>query len=112
MKKNCPNRKCPEFNRSSNTIKNRHYKRRDDSRKIQCFKCKVCKKKFSAATGTLTYGMHRRRVNDHLFKLISCGVSMRKAAIICNISRGTVASRIKYFEKKYSNKSTFKPIRR
>jgi len=105
MKRNCPNSNCPDFNTNQNTIKDGFYKRRDDSRKIQRFKCKTCKAKFSAATGTLSFGMHRRRVNHQLFKLLCSRVSMRRAALLCNVSRGTVARRLKYFGKKYRLKN-------
>ena len=104
MKKNCPNSQCIYFNSNHKVVKDGFYKRAD-CRQIQCFKCKACTTKFSASTGTLAYKQQKRRVNHMLYKLLCSGVSMRRAALLQNVSRETVSRRPKYFGKKYRQKN-------
>ena len=105
MKKNCPNSNCPHFNPDTKTIKDGFYVRKEDARSIQRYKCKVCKIKFSAATSNFSYRQQKRRINHQLFKLLCSGVSMRRAALLESISRGTVSRRLRYFGKKYRAKN-------
>ena len=105
MKKNCPNSNCTHFNTSALTIKDGFFQRKDDARQIQRYKCKACKTKFSASTSKLCYRQQKRRINHDVFKLLSSGVSMRRAAFLKKVSRGTIARRLKYFGNKYRAKN-------
>lgn len=96
MKRNCPQNQC----KSSQIIKNGFYKRANDSRRIQRFKCKVCCKQFSLATGTLEFGQKKRRVNFLLFKLFSAKVSIRRAAKIVGVNKITATRKFDYWSKK------------
>lgn len=89
------NRRCPNSFCQSSTSKQKircdgHYFRKNDSRKIQRFKCNSCGQRFSSTTGTLAYNQKKRRVNSPLSKLLAAEVSMRKCAKILNIHRTTV----------------------
>jgi len=97
MKLKCPNN-ClidsplakPKFSKDG------VYFRKSDSKTIQRYKCSFCGKSFSRATFSLCYRQKKRRVNDLLFKLLSSGVSMRRAAIILNIHRITVKRKLDF----------------
>ena len=52
--------------------------------------------RFSDATGTVCYGQNKRRVNEPLRKLLSSGISMRRAALILGIHRVTVAKKLRF----------------
>lgn len=79
--------------------KDGHYFRKDDSRKVQRFKCKNCQRKFSAATHTLEWKQKKRRVNIQLFRILSSGVSMRRSALLLKIHRTTVHRKLIYLAK-------------
>ena len=100
MKKNCPNSYCLDFQKNDNVIKFGKFKRACDSKFIQRYKCKVCKKLFSNATGKLEFKQKKRRQNPMIFELLASGVSMRRTARILKISRGTIANRLTYLAKK------------
>ncbi len=100
MINNCPNSECSKFQKNDDVVKDGFFKRSCDSRKIQRFKCKVCKKKFSRSTGKLEFGQKKRRENPMIFKLLSSCVSLRRTAKILNVSRGTVVRRLQYFGEK------------
>ena len=82
MKLKCPN-DCPQDSSStqSNFRKDGVYFRKSDSKTIQRYRCRSCGKSFSRATFSPCYRQKKRRVNEILFKLLSPGVSMRRAAI-------------------------------
>ena len=101
MKRNCPNIQC----HSQNIIKNGHYFRANDSRRIQRFKCQVCGKQFSSSTGTLEFGQKKRRVNHLLMKLFAAKVSQRRAAKIVGVNKKTVQRKFDYWAKKAAIKN-------
>jgi transposase-like protein len=101
MKRNCPQKNC----KSSYIVKDGFYRRKNDSRKIQRFKCSICKSKFSASTGTLEFGQKKRRVNFLLFKLFCAKVSQRRAAKIVGVNKITVARKFDYWAKKSKQKN-------
>jgi len=81
-------RQCPEHGRM---VKNGSYFRISDSKKIERWRCLVCGKTTSQATGTACFGQNKRRVNNLLFALLSSGVSQRRAARILGVDKNTVA---------------------
>lgn len=101
MKRNCPLSHCS----SPLIIKDGTFKRSSDSRRIQRFRCKSCSKRFSSATGTLEVYQKKRRVNFPLKRLLCSGVSMRRCAILLNVSRRTVERKLIYLGKKSRRKN-------
>lgn len=105
MKRNCPNFSCNFYQKSIFVIKDGNFRRADDSRLIQRFKCKACFRKFSSSTNQLEVYHKKRRVNFPLFKLLASGVSMRRAAIILGVDRMTVKRKLECLGKKARRKN-------
>lgn len=82
----CP--KCENF--STNFVRLGRFYRTSDSRSVQRYRCKDCKKGFSGATFNPCYRQKKRQKNLLLKKLLCSGVSQRRAARILNIHRITV----------------------
>lgn len=97
MRPICPNLTCaaPAF-----TVKDGFYRRKDDAKFIQRYKCQTCHLKFSSATLTETYRQKKRRVNSQLLPLLGSGLSMRRAAILLGIHRNTVERKFKFLAKR------------
>ncbi len=74
--------------------------RRDDSRKIQRFKCAHCLKKYSAASSTLEYKQKKRRMNRIIRNELSSGISLRRCARNLSLHRTTIARKLDYLAKK------------
>jgi transposase-like protein len=74
---------------SSNFHRIGSYYRTSDSKWIQRFRCYSCKHNFSTATFQLCYRQKKRQKNEPLRKLLSSGVSLRRASLILNIHRNT-----------------------
>jgi transposase-like protein len=93
MIRTCPNPNCacPE-----SFIRDGSFWRREDSKIIQRFRCKNCGTRFSSATFSLAYRQKKRRVNSPLLKLLSSGVSMRRAAYLLRINRKTVERKLPF----------------
>lgn len=100
MKVGCPNSLCSFQFKTTQVVKDGYFFRKDDCRQIPRYKCKVCLKRFSASSITLEWKQKKRRVNVPLFKLLSSGVSMRRAALVLNIHHVTVARKLIYLAKK------------
>ena len=97
MKRICPNLHCafPE-----NIIRDGTFRRQDDSKIIQRFRCKSCRLRFSSATLSDAYKQKRRRINYPLLKLLASGMSMRRSAIFLGVNKRTVERRLPYLGKK------------
>lgn len=67
------------------------YFRSSDSKYIQRWRCKACKKTVSSATGTACFGQNKRRVNEPLRKLLGMNFTQRAAARFLKINKTTVA---------------------
>jgi len=94
------NPQCPGCHGSgTQVVRNGSFYRRDDSRKIQRYKCKSCARGFSKATLSDAYRQQKRRINHSIRWLLASGVSMRRIAKIKKISKCTVAARIPYLAK-------------
>lgn len=105
MNYNCPNSTCKNYQKSTSIIKDGHFFRKCDSRKIQRFKCKTCHKRFSSESLKLEKYHKKRRINYPLFKLLASGVSQRRAALLLGVSRRTVEKKLPYLGKKYKQKN-------
>jgi transposase-like protein len=100
MKIGCPHSICSFYQQSIFIIKDGKYRRKDDARFIQRYKCNSCLKKFSRATFSLAYKQKKRRINHQVWKLLASGVSMRRSALILDIHRTTVQRKLAYLAQK------------
>ncbi len=100
MRYGCPNENCRNYKSKRSIVRDGSYKRKNDSRIVKRLKCQCCKKRFSNATFSLAKGQKKRRVNYQLYKLLSSGVSMRRAAKLLGINRTTVHRKLIYLSKK------------
>ncbi|NBQ52046.1 MAG: transposase [Proteobacteria bacterium] len=76
------------------------YRRKFDGRKIRRFFCRVCKKSFSAMTGSPTHRQHKPAVNQALAIGLCAGVSQRRLARQLNINKKTVARKLIFLGKR------------
>ncbi|MEX1098922.1 MAG: hypothetical protein WEB87_00765, partial [Bacteriovoracaceae bacterium] len=102
FKPRCPRSNCQE---TFSIRKDGTYFRKNDSRKVQRYKCVKCGTKFSRATFQLEYRQKKRRVNFPLFKLLVSQVSQRRCALILGLNKNTVARKFDYLAKKYGLKN-------
>jgi hypothetical protein len=100
---NCPNSKCISHSlvsekrpKKSLFVRNGFDFRKDDSRKIQTYRCLGCGKSISDATNHPAFRQRKRRINPLIEKLFVSGVSQRRAAIILGINRKTVVRKFRY----------------
>lgn len=100
MKLGCPNKQCAFYQNNTFVKKDGFYKRKDDSRYIQRFKCRHCMKKFSRASFHLAFNQKKRRVNHKVFLLLASGLSQRRIAKILGINKITVARKVVYLSQK------------
>jgi transposase-like protein len=102
MKRKCPNPICaaPEF-----TVRDGYFKRLDDAKIIQRFRCKSCDKRFSASTFSAFYFQKRRRINPHLIRSLSSGMSQRRCALVLKINHKTVARRLPFLGERCRRKN-------
>jgi transposase-like protein len=93
MTPNCPYCSSqPQIVRSAgHVIRTGHFRRSSDSRKIQRFTCRLCKKGFSFATFSPCVRQKKRRLNIKIFELLASGVSQRRIARLLRINKNTVA---------------------
>src|SRR5690606_8179615 len=65
--------------------------RKSDSKTLKRWRCYDCLKTCSQASESACYRQNRRRLNPLIGKLLSSGVSQRRAAMIAGTTRKTVA---------------------
>jgi hypothetical protein len=99
MNHGCPNILCKVFQQSIYQIKDGFYYRRDDSRLIQRFRCKICRQRYSKSTFTLEFAQKKRRLNKTIRNNLASGMSMRSCAYNLNIARKTVERKFIYLAK-------------
>ena len=78
-------------------IRNGHYYRKGDSKKVGRFYCKSCSAYFSYATDSETRYQKSRRITPMLRKLFCSNVSQRQAARILGVNPKTVVRRFRFF---------------
>lgn len=93
MIKTCINPSCPHFQTDYMIQKDGRFFRSSDSRWVQRFRCRHCKKRFSAATFSDEYHLQHRRITPDIKRYLVSGVSQRRVALLLKISRVTVARR-------------------
>ena len=87
---------CVHCGETKRVQRHGQFRRSSDSKTIQRYHCKNCWKTFSTAVFCDAYRQKKRRINWLLLKLLSSGVSQRRAAIILGVSRKTIERRIPY----------------
>lgn len=100
MRYGCPNTHCNNFNTKDSIIRDGKFKRANDSRIIQRYKCKSCGVRFSNSTFSLAKNQKKRRVNQLFEKLFSSNVSMRRSARIIGVTRKTAKRKFEYLSLK------------
>jgi len=100
MQQGCPNKSCKVFHQTIFQVKDGHFYRRDDSRKIQRYKCKICQSRYSKSTHTLEFAQKKRRLNKVIKCNLASGMSMRSCAYNLNLSRKTIERKFVYLAKK------------
>lgn len=88
----CPNPTCP-FPRP---LKNGAFFRLSDSKTVQRFVCKTCRRHFSDATFQAPYRHNKRRANPLVARLLVSGVSQRRIALLLQLTRRTVARKLAF----------------
>ncbi|EQC46593.1 hypothetical protein [Bacteriovorax sp. Seq25_V] len=105
MKHGCPNQNCNYHQKRESIIKDGTFKRRDDSRIIQRYKCKSCSTRFSSSTFSLAKGQMKRRVNRMVYELLCSKMSMNRIARVLRINPKTVARKLDYHAKRCAVKN-------
>ena len=77
-------------------VKNGFFERRSDHQKIQCFRCKCCGKRFSAARLEPEFNQNKRQINDNLLSMLGSGTSMRRASLNLRTTRKTIARKLRF----------------
>ena len=88
---------CPTCQKRDEVRGYGKFRRSSDRQEVQRFKCQRCCKTFSRATIDPEYCQKKRQINYTLERLLASVVSQRRAAIILNVNRKTVARRIPFF---------------
>ena len=94
----CPNEEC-EYHKDPPAKwyhKNGYFTQKHSDEKIQKYRCKNCKKDFSANTGNPTQGQAKPELNGQVFELICSGLSERKIAETLEVSKLTIERKIKW----------------
>jgi transposase-like protein len=102
MKHSCPNLNCAA---PDSTGKDGFFRRKDDSKYIQRYRCNGCGLRFSSATLKETFRQKRRRINSPLLKLLASGNSQRRCAILLGINRKTVERRLPFLARRCRGKN-------
>ena len=97
MNKQCPNPNCAF---PDNFIRDGRFRRKDDAKIIQRFRCKSCGTRFSNATFSDAYYQKKRRINYPLLKLLASGISLRRSSLLLNVHRVTVERKFSYLAKR------------
>jgi hypothetical protein len=79
---------------SSAVVRYGFFFRKDDSAKVQRYRCTTCKKAFSQASNNLCFRQQRRTINRTIALLLVSGVSQRRAALILKANRKTVVRKL------------------
>lgn len=102
MKLRCPEDSC----QSQSFTKDGHYFRKSDSKYIQRYKCKLCKRRTSTAILSTCFRQNKRRVNSMIEALLCSKVSQRRIAKILKIDKKTVHRKVIFLgiqAKKYNH---------
>ncbi len=93
----CPNISCHKGPKDGQMVRNGYNTRKSDSKKIQRFRCPVCGKSTSSATGSPNFMLKKKRINNKCFELLNSSTSQRRTAILLGVDKKTVERRAKFF---------------
>lgn len=98
MLPHCPDCCKPAFDSSGfqTVVRFGSFFRRSDSKRIQRFRCLLCKKGFSKATLHPCYRQKKRHKNHKVLLLLAAGMSEREIARVENLNRKTVARKLRF----------------
>ena len=89
------NTQCPRCAAPlSDFVRDGTYFRADDAKYIQRFRCRRCKKKFSAATFKPTYRQRKRRINRTVRFALASNMCPRDIAELVGVNVKTIAARL------------------
>ena len=102
MKLTCPENFCKN---QSEFYKDGYYFRKNDSKKVQRYRCKLCGKRTSTAQLSARYGQKKRTINHLVAGLLCSKVSQRRAAKILGVDKKTIHRKLIFLglEAKKSN---------
>lgn len=95
MKITCPKCKAQRSD-PQRIVRHGFFYRTSDSQKLTRYRCKACKLTFSSATLSDCYMQKRRRLNTPLTRLLTAGVSQRRAAFLLGCNLKTVARKLRH----------------
>jgi transposase-like protein len=89
----CPNPTCPFHGRREDWhfIRFGFFRRPADGRRIQCYRCTHCGRRFSNRTFSTTYWLQRRDLLAQVARMISEGSALRQIARVLDTHHKTVA---------------------
>ena len=95
----CPHSSCPSRAQASRFRFHRDgsFPRVADGRRVQRFRCRVCRRRFSAQTFRLDYRQRKPQINGALLGHFVSKVTHRQAARLLRIDRKTVQQRLRLF---------------
>ena len=106
----CPNPNCPT-NKSQAInfivwddgkkfyIKKGYYKTKHNHQPVPRYQCKHCKVTFSTHTFRETKNQKKPHINEQAFKLISSGVTLRRAAKILGVAKKTIERKFEFISR-------------
>ena len=108
--------KCSEDSCQNNKFfqKDGFYFRKNDSKKIQRYRCKVCGKRISNAQLSNCFGQKKRTINHLVESLICSKVSYRRAALILGVDKKTIHRKVIFLglqAKIFNQKHLFKNLK-
>ena len=75
------------------------FRKKRRAKKIQRYRCKVCRKTFSDATLSPEYRQKKRHLNKPLFYALTSSTGLRQSGRILNLNYKTVVRRLSYFDR-------------
>lgn len=80
--------------KSRHIIKKGTFPRKDDSKRVPRYHCKICGQNFSSATFSWTYHQKKRKINQEIRRLLIANVCMNRIAVLVGVDYKTVARRL------------------
>jgi transposase-like protein len=112
----CPNENCENHDKPKSKffVKKGYFKTKHNSKKIPCYQCKTCGKRFSSSTFSDTKYQKKPELNAQIFALYSSNTTQNRLALALKCNRKTVVRKIKFLayksrkilEKGLENKKT------
>ena len=102
MNRTCPNQNCAF---PSLVVRDGSFRRKEDCKIIQRFRCKYCMLRFSHATFSDAYRQKKRRINTQLLALLASGNSLRRSAILLGVHKKTVERKLPFLARRCRLKS-------